>query len=194
MCEIREVIHKAEKSRRAFHDPLLLSTLPWAGVRMSWVLRIKITPPLAGVRLPLKQESVWRPRTLGAPISTLPASHPIPDTQPWNIRTNFIIPFIPVDNRHNEKPKSLLIPPTFMPKQPLSYFFLDLTSHPLPPSVWSPFSCALWNSQAAIRKIPFLSDHSLYLPTWLFPEDTALPLPALSSGVHFPPTFSNHRA
>ena len=39
-----------------------------------------------------------------------------------------------------------------------------------------PFSCALWDSQAAIRKTPFLSESSLCLSTWLFPEDTTPPL------------------
>lgn len=143
------------------------------------MLGIKTAPPLAGVkwepyalsvRPPLRQKSVWRPRTLSVPISTLPASPPIPYTHRLgNIRTHFITPLIPVNTTHNEMPRLFLIShsSTFYGHVAPSIPFLDPISHPLP--VPEPFSYAVWNSQAAVSKIPhilsLLSKSSLHLPS-----------------------------
>ena len=59
-----------------------------------------------------------------------------------------------------------------------------------------PLSCALWNSQAAVSKVPcilgLVSECSLHIPSvvpWLFPEDTASPPHQASQGVTI---FSPH--
>lgn len=110
------------------------------------VLGIKTAPPLAvvkwcpmhSVRQSAKHKPIWRRRTLGASMSTMPASHPTSYTHSLEkIRTNFVTAFIPVNNPHNEKPMAfsffqLLWPYGFFPSFSWPYL-------PTLPGAWSPF-------------------------------------------------------
>lgn len=137
------------------------------------MLGIKTAPPLAGVkwepyalsvRPPLRQKSVWRPRTLSVPISTLPASPPIPYIHRLgNIRTHFITPLIPVNTTHNETPRLFLILPPFMATWPLPFLFLTLS--PTRSQCLSPFPMLSGTHRQPLVKSPISSAYSLKAPS-----------------------------
>lgn len=109
-----EMIHKDEQSGKPPMTLYCSLHFPRLGKDELQVLGVKTAPPLAAVkwepyalRLPAKHKSVWRPRTLGAAMSTMPASHPTSHTHSLGkSRMNFVTAFIPVNNPHNEKPRS----------------------------------------------------------------------------------------
>ena len=82
-------------------------------------------------------------------------------------------------------PRSPLIPPIFIPKQPLSYFFLDLLS-PLLLSVWCPFSVLSGTHRQTSGRPPsfWMLPLSFYLAV---PWEHYSPTPALTSGIYFLP-------